>query len=345
MNKRFKLAAVVIAVSVLFLAVTAVAGAQAYTVPAKQGPYVVGLSNSFSGNSWRAQMVAEFKSEADKLKSAGSLKDYIVADATGSTASQIQQIQNMIAQKVDAIIIDANSPTALNPVIESAHKAGILVFAFDNIVDSPYSYTLTIDQTAFGSLGGDWLAKKLGGKGNILVLNGLQGAPDNASRWNGAKSVFDKYPGIKVLSAVNADWDQAKAQQAVANLLPSFPKIDGIWSQGGAMTLGAVYAFQAANRPLVPMAGEANNGLLKVWKKELANGFDSVAPACPSTMGAMALDNAVKVLGGQKMAKATLLTPPVITAETLDQYVRPDLSDALWLPTILSPEQLQALFH
>ncbi len=343
MTKRKRVLA--IAISIVFLGAAISAGAQSYTVPAKRGPYVVGLSNSFSGNSWRAQMVAEFKSEAEKLKADGTLKDYIVADATGSTASQIQQIQNMIAQKVDAIIIDANSPTALNPVIQTAHRAGILVFAFDNIVDSPYAYTFTIDQTAFGRLGGEWLVKKLNGKGNILVLNGLQGAPDNASRWNGAKGVFDKNPGIKVLSAVNADWDQAKAQQAVANLLPSFPHIDGVWSQGGAMTLGAVYAFQAAGRPLVPMSGEANNGLLKVWKKELSNGFDSIAPACPSTMGAMALDSAVKVLGGEKMQKATLLTPPVITSDTLDQFVRPDLSDALWLPTILSPEQLQALFH
>jgi len=108
-----------------------------YLLGGKQGPYVVGLSNSFSGNSWRAQMVAEFKLAADQLKADGTLKDYIVSDATGNTASQIQQIQNMIAAKVDAIVIDANSETALNPSIEAAHKAGIVVVAFDNTVTSP----------------------------------------------------------------------------------------------------------------------------------------------------------------------------------------------------------------
>lgn len=333
----------------LFLAVLGMVGvtsatAQAFTVPHKAGPYVVGLCNSFSGNSWRAQMVAEFRQEADKLKAKGVLKDYVIADATGSTASQIQQIQNMVAKKVDAILINANSLTALNPAIEAAHKAGILVVSFDNVVDSPYSMTVNIDQVEFGKIGAEWLVKKLNGQGNIIVLNGLVGTPGNDQRWSGAKGVFDKYPKIKVLASVNADWDQAKGQQAVANLLPSFSKIDGIWSQGGAMTLGAIYAFEAANRPLVPMAGEANNGLLKVWKKNLAKGFDSVGPSDPATIGATTLDITVKQLTEGKVPKDTLLSPPVITSETLDKYIQPELSDALWLPTNLSPDQLKALF-
>src|SRR5208283_3681004 len=137
--------------------------------------------------------------------------------------------------------------------------------------------------------------------------------PVNKQRWDdGAKMALSKYPDIKILTEVNADWDQAKGQQAVANLLPSFTRIDGVWSQGGAMTLGAIYAFQAANRPLVPMAGEANNGLLKVWKKNLANGFDSIGPSDPATIGATTLDVAVKALSGEDVPKDTLLDPPVI---------------------------------
>ena len=193
-----------------------------YLVPAKKGPYVVGLANTFSGNSWRAQMVAELTAAADKLKASGTLKDYIVSDATGNTTSQIQQVQNMIASGVDAIVIDANSETALNPAIEAAHKAGIVVVAFDNTVTSPYAIEVSVDQVKFGAGGGEWLAKKLNGKGNIIVLSGLAGTPVNNMRWNeGAKKALAKYPGIKVLTEVNVNWDQATAQQAVANLLPT----------------------------------------------------------------------------------------------------------------------------
>ncbi len=315
-----------------------------YLVGAKKGPYVIGLSNSFSGNSWRAQMVAEFKFAAEKQKSDGTLKDYVVADATGNTASQIQQINNMISRGVDAILVDANSATALDPVIKTAHEAGILVVSFDNTVTSPYSINVNTDQTKFGSVGADWLVKKLNGKGNIIVLNGVAGTPVNNERWQAAKKIFDQNPGIKILSEVNANWDQATAQQAVANLLPSFPKIDGIWSQGGAMTLGAIYAFQAAGRPLPPMTGEANNGLLKEWRKLQGTGFDSIAPAQPPSLSVEALKTAIKALQGQDVKQTILLNPPVITDQNLDQYVRTDMPDSLWLPTDLTPEQLKTLF-
>jgi len=321
------------------------APAEKYLVGVKQGPYVVGLANSFSGNSWRAQMVAEFKLAADKLKADGTLKDYIISDATGNTASQIQQIQNMIAAGVNAIVIDANSETALNPAIAAAHKAGIIVVAFDNTVTSPYAINVNIDQRKFGYLGGEWLGKKLGGKGNIIVLSGLAGSPVNNQRWNdGAKKALAKYPGIKILAEVNADWDQAKAQQAVANLLPSFQKIDGVYSQGGAMTLGAIYAFKAANRPLVPMVGEANNGLFKVWNAELKNGFSSIAPSNPCALSADALSVAIKALKGEKVGKDVNLDPPLTTDETLASTVQLDMPDSLWLPTTLDADHLKALF-
>lgn len=316
-----------------------------YLVPAKKGPYVVGLANSFSGNSWRAQMVAEFTAAADKLKASGTLKDYIVSDATGNTTSQIQQVQNMIASGVDAIVIDANSETALNPAIEAAHKAGIVVVAFDNTVTSPYAIEVSVDQVKFGAGGAEWLAKKLNGKGNIIVLSGLAGTPVNNMRWNeGAKKALAKYPGIKVLTEVNANWDQATAQQAVANLLPSFPKIDGVYSQGGAMTLGAIYAFKAANRTLVPMVGEANNGLFKVWNAEKKNGFSCYAPAGACDISADALRTAIKALRGENVAKAVEMVPPVVTDASLAKFVQTDMPDSLWLPTSLDAAHLKALF-
>jgi len=316
-----------------------------YLVGTKKGPYVIGLSNSFSGNSWRAQMVAEFKFAAEKLKADGVLKDYIIADATGSTANQIQQIQNLISKGVDAILVDANSDTALNPTIAAAHKAGILVIGFDNTVTSPNAINVNTDQTKFGAAGAEWLVKKLNGKGDILVLNGVAGTPVNAARWEAAKAIFDKNPGIKVLTEINANWDQATAQQAVANLLPSFSKIDGIWSQGGAMTLGAIYAFQAANRPLVPMTGEANNGLLKLWKTNQSKGFDSIAPAQPPSLSVEALNVAIKALKGEDPGQNILLNPPLVSSENLDQFVHSDMPDSLWLPTNMTADQMKTLFQ
>lgn len=315
-----------------------------HLVPHKKGPYTVGLSNSFSGNSWRAQMVAEFKAAAEKMKADGKLKDYIIADATGNTASQIQQIQNMIDKKVNAIVLDANSDSALNPIIEKAHKKGILVVSFDNAVTSPYAIIVNTDQTEFGRVMADWLVKKLNGEGNILVLNGLAGSPVSNGRWAPTEALFSKYPKIKVVANVNANWDQAAAQQAVASLLPSIPKIDGVWSQGGAMTLGAIYAFQAANRNLVPMTGEGNNGFLKAWLANKNKGFDSIAPSHPPILSVDALNIAITALNGQKVPKDNIGPPLVITSEDLNKFVRPDMPDSMWLPCNLGQSDLERLF-
>jgi ribose transport system substrate-binding protein len=317
-----------------------------YLVGTIKPPYTIGFSNAFSGNSYRAQEVAEVKNIADQYKAQGLVKNYIVLDATGNTATQIQQITNLISSGVNVILIDANSDTALNPVIKSAHNAGILVVTVSNTVTSPYAINVSSDQEEYGALCAEWLVKKLNGKGNVLVLNGLAGSPINAARWNGGKKVFNKYPNIKILTTINANWDQATAQAAVSNVLPSFPKIDGIWSQGGAMTLGAIYAFQAAGRRLVPMTAESNNGFLKVWKQLKDKGdkdFDSIAIQEPN-FGMIGVQTAIKALQGQNVEKEMILPFEVITADTLDKFVKPDLSDSLWLPTNLSEEQIQALF-
>jgi ribose transport system substrate-binding protein len=342
--KRFSATLLMFALATALMTSGITAERPNYLVHPKKGPYVVGLSNSFSGNSWRAQMVAEFKAAAEKMKAGGKLKNYIIADATGNTSSQIQQIQNMIDKKVDAIVLDANSDSALNPIIAQAHKSGIIVVSFDNAVTSPYAIIVNTNQKEFGRVMADWLVKKLNGEGNIIVLNGLAGSPVSNDRWSPAEAIFKKYPKIKILSNVNANWDQATAQQAVANLLPSMPKLDGVWSQGGAMTLGAIYAFQAAKRDLVPMTGEGNNGFLKIWQANKNQGFDSIAPSNPTTMSVDALNVAIAVLKGQKVSKDNIAPPLVITGENLNKFVRPDMPDSMWLPCNLSQSELERLF-
>ena len=342
-------AATAAAPSVAAAAASAPAGAAAantpvsFPVPAK--PYVIGFSNYGVGNSWRVQMEAEFKAEADRLKAAGVIGDYTMLDSNGDIAKQISDVKDLITKKVDAIVISAASPDALSPVCEQAEAAGIKVVSFDNdVTTDKITAHVNIDEVAFGTAGAQWLVQKLNGKGNIVVLNGIAGTSVNNDRWNGANAVFQQYPDIKILGNANADWDYAKGKTAVEGFLSAYPQIDGVWSQGGAMTQAALDAFVAANRPLVPMTGEANNGLLKEWKQYMGQGFDSVAPAEPTYLSANALDTAISALEGNPVDLHTVVTLPVITADNLDQYVRTDLPDSFWNFTMLSPDQITALF-
>jgi ribose transport system substrate-binding protein len=307
--------------------------------------YTIGFSNYSLGNSWRVQMEAEFKAEADKLKSEGVVSNVIMTNSNGDISKQIADVKDLITKKVDAIVITASSPSALSPVCEEAISKGIVVISFDNYVDTnKVTAKVGINETEFGKTNAQFIVDKLNGKGNIVMLNGIAGTGTNALRNGGAMEVFNKYPNIKILGQAYADWDYAKGKSAVESFLAAYPKIDGVWSQGGAMTQAALDAFIAAGRPLVPMAGEANNGLLKEWKTNQSKGFDSIAPGCPTYVSASALDTAIDALKGKKVEKQVYLDVPAITSANLDKYVRTDLPDSFWNVTKLSDTQIKSLF-
>ena len=307
--------------------------------------YVIGFSNFGVGNSWRVQMEAEFKAGADKLKAGGVIKEYYMKDSGGDVARQIADMKDLIAKKCNAIIITAASPDELSPVCEEAKAAGIVVVSFDNYVTTDkITAKVGIDEVEFGKSGAKWLADKLGGKGSIIVLNGIEGVAVDAMRRDGAMSVFKQYPDIKILAEIHAGWDYGKAKTVMEGFLAKYPRIDGVWSQGGVMTQAALDAFIAAKRPLVPMSGEANNGLLKAWKKNKKNGFDSIAPCSPTSMSVDALNTAIKALDGINVQLHTVISLPVITSETLDDYVEMDLPDDFWNYTTLTAAQIEALY-
>ena len=104
---------------------------------AAQKKWVIALSNSYFGNTWRRQMVDAFKEAAEQAKKDGRLGDYDIENGDGSVDQQVSQMNGLILKHVDAIAINAASPTALNGVIEKACAAGIKVIAFDSIASSP----------------------------------------------------------------------------------------------------------------------------------------------------------------------------------------------------------------
>ena len=306
------------------------------------GKMHVGYDIYFTGNSWSVQLYKEFEAEVARHADA---VDATYTQSDLKVDKQIANVEDLITKKVDAIVVTPISPTALIPALKKARAKGIkVVLLASKIKSGDYDSLVTVDDVDFGKAGAEWLAKKLDGKGDIIALNGIAGISANDDRWTGAQEVFKKYPGIKIIGAVNADWDYAKAKVAVSNLLAANPKIDGVWSQGGGMTLGAIDAFQAAQRPLVPMTGEDNNGYLKRWKALQASGFTSVAPSKPTWLGSEALLVAMKLVKGETVKKDEILPVPMITDANLDKFVRPDLPNSFWANTRLSDEQVRAIF-
>ena len=319
--------------------------AQASSETAGGEGYVVALCNYSIGNSWRAQMEQEFVAEAEKLKAEGVVSEYYITNSNEDINKQISDMQDLITKKVDAIVITAASPTALAPVVEEAAEAGIKVVSFDNVVETDEQVaTVGIDEKEFGRIGAEWLVDKLDGKGKIVVLNGIAGTATDSLRWGGAEEVFKQYPDIEILGSANTSWDYAQGKAAMESMLSAYPEIDGVWSQGGAMTQGAIDAFIAAGRDLVPMTSEGNNGAIRAWIENKDKGLSCIAPSNPTYTSAEALRVVIKALNGEEIPENVVMDIETVTEENVDQYYRADMPDSFWVLTELDDATLQKLY-
>lgn len=279
------------------LALSAVASA-AVLVSAQAEDFKIGLSNGWVGSEWRTQMIDEAKAAAAAWKERGVNVEVVVQSANVDVPGQIAHVRNFMAEGVNAIIINPNSPTAFDPVFAQAKDAGILVISTDAEVSSPDAVYVGIDQKTWAANAAKWLAETLGGKGNVVAINGFAGHPANEMRVAGYREVFETYPDIKIVNEVNANWDQAQGQQAMQNLLATYPDIDSVWVQDG-MAAGAWKSIMDAGKAGdIAATGEIRKDFLDLWVEKGLNSGASVNP--PGVM-ASALNVAVFMLQGREM--------------------------------------------
>lgn len=257
--------------------------------------YKIALSNSYIGNKWRLEMENVFKAalamDPFKTEVVGS-----IYNSGNDVSKQSQQISNMIAERVDAIVIDAASPTALNGIIHQATSRGILVVSFDSGVTAPSAIKVNISQYELGKGWAEWIVKQINGQGNVIMVTGVAGTEVDLDRNKGADSVWAQHPGIKVVNRFTGMWDSSTAERNTAAVLPSLPKIDAIWCQGG--TDGVLKAFISANRPLPPTAGEAENGFRKMMLGIGGHTVTGYSAGSPPYLSLMALELARRILNG-----------------------------------------------
>ena len=319
--------------SLLQLGAVSLAGASGLIgMPAfAAGKKKIALSNSFIGNKWRIEMENEFKA-ALLMEPYKSEIDGSWFNSGNDVSKQSQQMSNLIAQKVDAIVMNAASPTGLNGIIAQAAKRGILVVSFDNVVTSPDALKVNTDQFKFGVTGAEFVAKKIGGKGNVIMVTGVAGTHVDEERNKGAESVWAKHPGIKVINRYTGMWDSATAERNTASILPSLAEVDGIWCQGG--TDGVLKAFISAKRKLPPTAGEGENGFRKFMLPQgyMGNKVEGISIGQPPFLVLVSLELARRVLQGKYPKKNIEIPFPFVTNETVKvgETVFPDLPDSFF---------------
>ena len=282
-----------------------------FKYPAKKGPYRVALANGYIANTWRIQMIQTAKAYAAQPDVAAKLKEFKVVSTGEDVAAQIAAVNNFIDSGFDAIVVDAQNPEAFKPVIKRANAAGVVLVAFDNILDTEDAINVDVDQKGLGVYWANWLDKYLPNGGKILEVRGVAGLSADTDRHNGIHETLDKTGKKWDIVEVFGKWDDPTAQKVTADAIAVQKHFDGITAQGG--DTGVVQAMIDTKQPFVPFGGETENGFRKFCAKYGDQGLKCASGGTGPAQVAVAIKTALAALDGQVVPQSIKL--PLATAE------------------------------
>lgn len=308
---------------------TAAPSVEASVAPESQAPtsFAIGYSNGGGvGNGFREEQVCTAKAEA---LASGQVSELTTIHRNTDAAGQLQDIRDLIANDVDAIVFNPNDPEALNPALAEAKAAGIVTVSVDAYVTDPDTYNLYNNQVEYAKLGARWLFEKMGGEGTVYYMRGFAGHPADTDRDIGFKEVLAEFPGITVVpnaDGVHTGWDPATTTQLINDFLASgeYDNIQGIWTSG--MDSQVVDAIKAAGKPYVPIVGAD----LGAFVGQLLNptdypGLEGAAVTNTAAVGGAGIGLALKILNGEAVETDpsasqpnTVLLKPVVADNVSD---------------------------
>src|ERR1700682_1511566 len=291
----------------LMLAVGVLAPACGGSTPST-GPktYVVGISNTLTGNGFREEMICSIKAQA---KASGVVSRVITANRTTDPSGQIADMRNLISAGVNVIVANPSDRSALDTVIKEATAKGIVVVTIDQGVTSTDAYQLYNIQVKYAQLVADWLFKQMGGKGNVVEMRGINGVSADADRHQGFLATKANYPGINVVKETFTNWSLDPAAQQIKDILGSGLKVDGIWTSGIDSTV--VDQYVTAKKPFVPVIGADNDAFIGQLISLKSQGLAGAAVTNPPTVGGAGLALGLSVLQGKTQPHLVNLEPVI----------------------------------
>jgi ribose transport system substrate-binding protein len=222
-------------------------------LPLEEGPIsidgstdeiVIGFSQTGFNHPWRISMLESLQAEACRHPNV----ELIVLDGNVDVAKQSNDVRDLLARGVDAVLLSPVESAALVPAARAVNDAGLPLVVMDR--DVPTEKTLFIGQSnvTMGEKVAERMAEDLGGKGNIVVITGLQGSSPAVDRDQGMKNVLAKFPDIKVLAVGDGQWIREPAVPIVEDFLTAYPEIDAVFSHAEESSWGAQLAIARANR-------------------------------------------------------------------------------------------------
>jgi len=316
-------------IRVIALAAAAAAAFGAGSVQAQTAPKQVnqGVAIPAATHSFTAGIVFWANQAKKDLEKAHKNLKVTVKTASGAP-EQANQLQDLLtANKIDTLVIFPFESAALTKPVAQVKSKGVYVTVVDRgLTDtSAQDAYVSGDNTAFGRIPAEYLAKALNGKGNIVALRGIPTTIDN-ERMDAFNAVMKKHPDIKVLDAKHGNWNRDDAFKVMQDYLTRFKEIDAVWAADDDMAVGVLKAIEQAKRKDIKVVfGGAG---MKQMVKVLMDGSNPLIQANVSYSPKFMYD-AIKLtaearLKGEKLPASTIIPSVLITKENAKQFYFPD---------------------
>ena len=276
----------------------------------------VGLTVGSLGNPF---FVAMQKGATDKLKEINPNANLIAASADYDLNKQFTQIDNFISSGVQIILLNAADPQAILPAVKRAQEAGVIVVAVD-VAAAGADATVMTDNIKAGEIACQFLADKIGGKGNVIIENGPQ-VSSVIDRVKGCENVLSQHGDIKLLSKdQNAQGSRDGGLNVMQGYLTRYDDIAGVFAINDPQAVGSdLAAKQLGRQDIVITSVDGAPDIEQALKSETL--VQASASQDPYKMAQTALETGVELMNGKEVAETTILIPPeLITRDNVADY-------------------------
>ena len=280
--------------------------------------YVIGVSMKTLSDQFPKAIADAIEAKAEEL---GNV-EIIMTDAQADVATQLSQVENLIAQNVDAIILNAQDANGLGSAVDACVEAGIPVIECNTKTENEnyVTYVGSSDVEA-GRLQGEFIKEALGGEGQVAIMYGAMGQSGQIGRKQGVdEALLNVCPDIELVADQTADWQRDEAMRLAEDWLLRFPELDAIMCQNDDMAMGAIQAVEAAGKQdevLVVGVDAISDALQAVKSGQLACTVFQNAEG----QGIGALEAAIQVIDGETLDKEILIPFELVTQENVDEFI------------------------
>lgn len=235
-----------------------------------------------------------------------------------SIPEQLSQVEDAIVKKPSALLFTPVDYKALVPAIEKANAAKIPVTGLtDRLAGGQVVSFVGAEDYRLGLETTQSLLKAMGGKGNVVALEGVKGAISNTDRMRGFTDAVKAFPNVKVLTSQPANYQRLQALQVMENIMQTYPQIDGVYAANDAMATGVVEAIAAANRKAFVVGINGSKEAIDLIK---AGKMHSTGSSDPFMQGCLGMLVTVRALRNMPVPKELMVTPVIIDSSNLKQY-------------------------